>query len=130
MPGLAFVDLETSGLSPRTNQITEIGVVTVDAGPVEEWTTLLNPGRDVTERSRARPGSADADLAAAPRFADIAGQLTARLAGRLFIAHNARFDFGFLRAAFARLGIHFQPPVLCTVMLSRKLYAGFEGHDL
>src|SRR4051812_26919733 len=130
MPGLAFVDLETSGLSPRTDEITEIGVVTVDAGRVEEWTTLLNPGRDVTERSRARPGSADADLAAAPRFADIAAQLSARLAGRLFIAHNARFDFAFLRAAFARLRLEFEPSVLCTVMLSRKLYAGCEGHDL
>ncbi|HEV7820546.1 MAG TPA: exonuclease domain-containing protein, partial [Burkholderiales bacterium] len=134
---LAFVDLETSGLSPRADRITEIGVITVDAGKVEEWTTLINPGRDVTERARARNeqfcggnGVANEDLAAAPSFADIAAQLHARLAGRLFVAHNARFDFGFLHAAFARSGLEFAPPVLCTVMLSRKLYPDVAGHDL
>lgn len=137
MPGLAFVDLETSGLSPRADRITEIGVVTVDPTGVEEWTTLINPGRDVTERAQARidrsyagGAIANEDLAGAPSFADIASHLHARLAGRLFVAHNARFDFGFLHAAFARTGFEFQPPVLCTVMLSRKLYPDVAGHDL
>jgi len=127
---LAFVDLETSGLSPGADRITEIGVVTVDGGGVEEWTTLVNPGRDLTERSRFYNGITSHELADAPRFGAIAAQLAARLAGRLFVAHNARFDFGFLRAEFRRAGIEFQPPVLCSVMLSRKLYPALEGHDL
>ena len=127
---LAFVDLETSGLSPQADRITEIGVVTVDARGVDEWTTLVNPGRDLAERSRFYNGITSHELAEAPRFGAIAAELAARLAGRLFVAHNARFDFGFLRAEFQRAGIEFQPPVLCSVMLSRKLYPALEGHDL
>jgi len=130
LPPLAFVDLETSGLSPSTGRITEIGVITVDDSEVIEWTTLINPGTRISERSRSFNGIADEVVAAAPQFKDIAGDLSKRLAGRLFIAHNARFDFGFLRAEFQRVGIEFQPQVLCSVMVSRKLYSQFAGHDL
>ncbi|MEO7728035.1 MAG: exonuclease domain-containing protein [Burkholderiales bacterium] len=127
---LAFVDLETSGLSPRADRITEIGVITVDDDAIEEWTTLVNPGTRIAERSRRFNGITPAAVADAPRFADIASALAARLAGRLFIAHNARFDCGFLRAGFERVGIEFQPPVVCSLMLSRKLYPALAGHDL
>jgi len=64
-PRLAFVDLETSGLSPGADRITEIGVVTVDDGGVEEWTTLVHPGRDLTERSRFFNGITSDELAGA-----------------------------------------------------------------
>ena len=108
-PRLAFVDLETSGLSPGADRVTEIGVVTVDDGGVEEWTTLINPGRDLTERSRFFNGITSDELADAPRFSAIAAQLAARLAGRLFVAHNARFDLascarnsGALASSFSR----------------------------
>ncbi|MDP9108856.1 MAG: exonuclease domain-containing protein, partial [Pseudomonadota bacterium] len=53
-----------------------------------------------------------------------------RLAGRLFVAHNARFDHGFLKNEFKRIEIDFRPTVLCTVKLSRKLYPGFPKHNL
>jgi hypothetical protein len=74
---LAFVDLETSGLSPGADRITEIGVVTVDDGGVEEWTTLVNPGRDLTERSRFYNGITSHELANAPRVLvrDLLGEL-------------------------------------------------------
>ena len=130
LPRLAFVDLETSGLSPGVDRITEIGVITVDATGITEWTTLINPGTRISERSRLFNGIADDIVAAAPRFKDIAADLTQRLAGRLFIAHNARFDYGFLRSEFNRVGIEFQPQVVCSVMLSRKLYKQFARHDL
>jgi DNA polymerase-3 subunit epsilon len=127
---LAFVDLETTGLSPSRDRIAEIGVVTVDAGGATEWTTLLRPGTQIPERSRFCETAGTDAVKSAPRFKDIAADLHARLAGRLFVAHNARFDYGFLRAEFQRVGIEFEPPVLCSVMLSRKLYAQFERHDL
>jgi DNA polymerase III subunit epsilon len=127
---LAFVDLETSGLSPATGRVIEIGVITVNGDAVSEWTTLVNPlvrlgGRGILDNSMA--GEA---LEAAPRFRDIAGDLYSRLAGHVLVAHNARFDFGFLKAEFRRLGVEFEPQVLCTVMLSRKLYPGCPRHDL
>ena len=56
-----------------------------------------------------------------PSFSDIATDLAQRLSGRLMVAHNARFDHAFLRAEFDRVGVLFNPNVLCSVMLSRKL---------
>ena len=119
---LAFVDVETSGLSPVENRIAEIGVVTVDGDRVERWTTLVRGGCDARLDGEERR--------AAPAFRDIAPALAKRLEGRLFIAHNARFDYAFLRAEFERAGIVFEAPVLCSVMLSRKLWPQLAHHDL
>lgn len=130
LPPLAFVDLETTGLSPTRDRVTEIGVVTVDGGTVEEWTSFLHPGRELAERSRLFDGIDNEVASAMPRFCDIAQDLNRRLAGHLFIAHNARFDFGFLRSEFLRAGIDFAPQVLCSVMLSRKLDPALPAHDL
>ncbi len=125
---LAFIDIETTGLSPVENRIAEIGVVSVDDGRVERWTTLVKaPGR----REPGTPvESHPHDTVDAPCFGAIANELAQRLSGRVFIAHNARFDHAFLRAEFDRLGIVFQPQVICSVMLSRKLYPHLNNHDL
>jgi DNA polymerase-3 subunit epsilon len=97
---LAFVDLETTGLSPGADRVIEIGVVTVDGARVSEWSTLINPGVRVGGQSRFA-SLIDSDVIAdAPRFKDIAPELFSRLEGRLLIAHNARFDHAFLKADF------------------------------
>ena len=129
-PKLAFVDLETTGLNPSEDRITEIGVVLVEGGKVMEWTTLCHPGRRISHRVQTYNGIDEELLANAPPFKEIAAVLAEKLSGHLFIAHNARFDYGFLRAAFDRVRIEFNPQVLCSVMLSRKLYAGHVHHDL
>ncbi len=129
-PPLAFVDVETTGVDPRESRITEIGVITVDAGGVHEWTTVINPLTRRQERTPTPDEITDEMRMAAPRFKDIAADLARRLHGRLLIAHNARFDHGFLKAEFGRAGIDFQPTVLCSLMLSRKLYAELAHHDL
>jgi len=69
-------------------------------------------------------------VATAPTFSTVAGDVAELLAGRVFVAHNARFDYGFLKHAFARLERSFAARVLCTVRLSRRLYPDFEGHGL
>ncbi|HEV2009223.1 MAG TPA: 3'-5' exonuclease, partial [Burkholderiales bacterium] len=127
---LAFVDLETTGLSPGAHRVIEIGVVTVDGDRVSEWSTLINPGVRVRGQSRFFSGIGSDVIADAPRFKDIAPALFSCLEGRLFIAHNARFDHAFLKAEFKRAGIEFYPQVVCSVMLSRKLYSMFAQHDL
>ncbi|MEO7761487.1 MAG: exonuclease domain-containing protein [Casimicrobiaceae bacterium] len=138
-PRLAFVDLETTGLGANDQRIAEIGVVTVDADGVgddgiDEWETLLDPGRRVAAPALEFGGERGyfcADRASElPQFRDIAAKLAARLEGRLLIAHNARFDYAFLKTEFDRLGTTFAPQVLCTVMLSRKLYPRHRRHDL
>jgi DNA polymerase III epsilon subunit family exonuclease len=127
---LAIVDLETTGGDPRVDRITEIGVVLIDGMTRREWSSLVNPGVSIPSNIQRFIGITDAMVADAPRFADLAGELAALLQGRLFIAHNARFDHGFLRNEFARLGVSFSPQVMCSVKLSRALYPGFPRHGL
>jgi len=125
---LAFVDVETTGLRPSENRIAEIGVVTVDGNRIERWTALIKTSsrREATSSIVSEPSGPGY----ASCFGDVAAELAQRLSGRLLIAHNARFDYAFLRAEFNRVGISFNPEVLCSVMLSRKLYPHLARHDL
>jgi len=128
---LAIVDLETTGAHPAWNRVTEIAVVEVQAGEVaSEWSTLVNPGAPIPAGIQALTGITDKMVADAPAFKDIARELHERLEGRVFVAHNARFDYGFLRHEFARAGLRFQARTLCTVKLSRRLYPGHAHHSL
>src|SRR5690349_8210372 len=127
---LAIVDLETTGTRAARDRITEIGVIEIDRFEVvSEWSTLVNPGVALPTEVQALTGITHDMLATAPRFADLASELHERLAGRVLIAHNARFDYGFLRREFDRAGIKFQAREVCTVKLSRRLYPG-GAHDL
>jgi len=128
---LAIVDLETTGTHAASDRITEIGVIEVDGfRVVSEWSTLVNPGTPVPAGIQALTGISAEMVAAAPRFGELAHELHERLAGRVFVAHNARFDYGFLRREFARAGIRFQARTVCTVKLSRRLYPAERAHDL
>ena len=128
--GLAFVDIETTGGPAQRESITEIGIVQVDEDGVREWSTLVRPEARIPDYIQRLTGIDDAMVADAPRFADIADEVFDRLDGRLFIAHNARFDHGHLRAAFRRAGLDIRPQVLCTVKLSRRLFADHRRHSL
>ncbi len=127
---IVFIDLETTGANFARDRILEIGIVEVDADGTREWSTLVNPGVPVTPFITDLTGIDDAMVVDAPPFAAVADTLRERLCGRLFVAHNARFDYGFVKAEFARLGIDFKATVLCTVKLSRKLFPEHHRHNL
>ena len=128
---LAIVDLETTGAHPAWSRITEIAVVEVNEGDVvSEWSTLVNPGTAIPAAIQALTGITNDMVADAPAFEDLAPELYARLEGRVFVAHNARFDYGFLRHAFERAGLRFHARTLCTVKLSRRLYPDHRRHSL
>jgi len=127
---LAFVDLETTGATATADRITEIGIVEVDELGVREWSCLVNPGTPISGFIERLTGISNAMVADAPPFEDVADEVKARLAGRLFIAHNARFDYGFLKNEFKRAGHDFRATVLCTVKLSRKLFPQHAKHNL
>jgi DNA polymerase-3 subunit epsilon len=127
---LVFVDLETTGGTFGVNRITEIGVVEVGPAGVTQWSSLVNPQQPIPFFIQQLTGISDSMVRNAPTFESIAHDLLARLDGRLFIAHNARFDHGFLRSEFKRAGIKFQPDVLCTVQLSRAIYPAERRHGL
>jgi DNA polymerase-3 subunit epsilon len=97
---------------------------------VREWSSLINPGQPIPEFIQGLTGISNDMVADAPAFDSLADEISARLADRVFIAHNARFDHGFLKNAFRRTGHAFKPAVLCTVRLSRKLFPGFARHNL
>jgi len=127
---LVFVDLETTGGAFGVDRITEIGVVEVGPAGVTQWSSLVNPQQPIPFFIQQLTGISDSMVRNAPTFETIAHDLLARLEGRLFIAHNARFDHGFLRGEFKRAGITFQPDVLCTVQLSRAIYPAERRHGL
>ncbi len=135
-PALAFVDLETTGMDPAGGAITEVAVVRVAADPnggepsVDAWSTLVNPGRPIPAAIQGLTGITDAMVKGAPSFAAIAAEIERRTAGAVLVAHNARFDYGFLKHAFARLGRTYSARVLCTVKLSRRLFPDAASHSL
>lgn len=133
-PALAFVDLETTGMGARVDAITEIAVVRVDAGSgepsVRTFSSLVNPGAPIAPEIQAMTGITDAMVRNAPAFGQIAANVSVLLRDALFVAHNARFDYAFLKHAFARLGERFSARVLCTVKLSRRLFPQAQAHGL
>jgi DNA polymerase-3 subunit epsilon len=130
-PAIAFVDLETTGTTALGDRVTEIGIVRVDDGSaVSEWSTLVNPECSIPAGVQALTGITNAMVARAPTFRAVADEVAARISGCIMVAHNARFDYGFLKHEFARLGRAFTAKVLCTVKLSRRLYPEAGHHNL
>lgn len=130
MRPLAFVDLETTGSNAALDRITEIGIILVDESGVQEWNSLVNPGCRIPPYIQALTGIRDEMVADAPEFAQLAPRVHEMLEGRLFVAHNARFDYGFLKQSFRREGQDFRVQTLCTVRLSRLLFPGHRHHSL
>lgn len=130
------VDVETTGGQPwGSDRVTEVAAVTVDGDRVDvAFSSLINPGRPIPWHITRLTGISDAMVREAPRFEDIAGEFAAHLVGRVFVAHNASFDFGFLDAEFSRLA---PTPLgslvmgqLCTVRLARRLLAHLPRRNL
>jgi DNA polymerase III subunit epsilon len=130
-PSIAFIDVETTGTTPTGDRVTEVGIVRVEEGQlVEEWSSLVNPECTIPEDIQVLTGIDNAMVRDAPTFHDLRREIHERLAGSLFVAHNARFDYGFVKNEFRRCGMAFTADVLCTVRLSRRLYPEAVGHGL
>jgi DNA polymerase-3 subunit epsilon len=128
---LVFVDLETTGGNAAHDRVTEVGIVRVSNGEtVEEWSSLVNPGCAIPDPIQAFTGISNAMVADAPAFREIADTVFDKLQGAVFVAHNARFDYAFLRSEFRRLNRRFTAGVLCTVKLSRRLFPEQIRHGL
>ncbi len=131
LPSVTFLDLETTGATPLRDRITEIALVRFDHGvETARWQTLVNPDQPIPPFIQSLTGINDAMVADAPRFAQVADTLLAFLEGSVLAAHNVRFDHGFLKSEFRRLGITLRQKVLCTVKLSRLLYPQFFSHGI
>lgn len=127
---MLFIDLETTGATATVDRITEIGIVELTDQGETRYSQLVNPQTRIPENIQRLTGIRQEMVEDAPTFEEIAQTLLARLDGRLFVAHNARFDYGFVKNEFRRIGIDFRATVLCTVKLSRALYPQEPRHNL
>ncbi len=131
LPCYVLLDLETTGGNALHSRITEIAAVRVEQGlEVARWSKLVNPDCSIPFFIQKLTGISDAMVQDAPSFKQVADELLALLNGAVLVAHNARFDHGFLVHEFARIGIELKVKTLCTVRLSRKLYPQVKGHGL
>ncbi len=128
---LAIVDVETTGMSAAYGRIIEIGVIRVEKGKVvRAYESLVDPECYVQPLIQQLTGINNQDVEGAPLFSEISREVAALLDGAIFVAHNARFDVGFLKQEFARVGRPFSPRCLCTMKLSRRLFPEHRRHDL
>ncbi len=136
-PGLsavsfAVVDVETTGTrSGRGDRVTEIAVAQVHGGRiVDVYSQLVNPERPIPSHISALTHITWSMVKDQPPFRQIAGQVTDRLAGHVFVAHNAAFDWRFVSDELARGGVRLGGPRLCTVRLARALLPQLSRRSL
>lgn len=127
----AIVDIETTGGYAANHRITEIAICYHDGMQVTDtFHTLINPGRSIPYYITGLTGITSEMVFSAPAFQDIAGEILKRLEGKVFVAHNAHFDYSFLKREFEMAGMQWQSKKLCTVRLSRKIIPGLRSYSL
>lgn len=127
----AIVDIETTGGSSRIEKITEIAIFLHDGERITgEYNTLINPERNIPYFITNLTGITNEMVEDAPRFYEVAKTIVEMTEGRTFVAHNARFDYSFIRQEFKSLGFNFRRNLLDTVALSRKLIPGHRSYGL
>ncbi len=126
-----FLDIETNGGSGERGRITEIALIRVENGEVvEEFSSLVNPGGSIPYWISKLTGITNEDVADAPYFDEIAPEVYRILDGAIFVAHNVRFDFSFIKRQLEAVGYSFRPKLFCTVRMSRALFPEHKGHSL
>lgn len=127
----AVVDVETTGGRATHDRITEIAIVRVQGGKVvDRYAQLVNPQRHIPSFISRLTGISNAMVATAPTFAEVAEELLQRLQGCIFVAHNVKFDLGFVKQEFARAGFSWRAPQLCTVVQSRRYFPRLPSYGL
>ena len=129
----AVVDVETTGGAPRRgDRITELAVAVVQGGRAEMvYGSLVNPERLIPQAVTVVTRISNGMVRNGPTFAEIADDVFAALAGRVFVAHNAAFDWRFLSSELRRVrGLVLDGPRLCTVKLARRLIPGLRSRSL
>ena len=127
----AIIDIETTGGSARMERITEIAIYLHDGNQItDEFVSLVNPERNIPYFITNLTGITNEMVENAPRFYEIAKKIVEMTEGRTFVAHNARFDYSFIKQEFKSLGFNFKRNILDTVALSRKLLPGHKSYSL
>ena len=127
----AIVDLETTGGNSNSDQIIEIAILLHDGEKVTEtFTTLVNPFRRIPYRITSITGITQQMVADAPRFFEVAKEVVQLTEGRTLVAHNAKFDYQFLRQSFKSLAFDYKRDQICTLALARQVVPGLPSYKL
>lgn len=127
----AIVDIETTGGYADNHRMTEIAIYHHDGLQItNHYHTLINPGRSIPYFITGLTGINYEMVKASPSFAEVAKEIHERLKDRVFVAHNAHFDYSFLKKEFEEAGINWSSKKLCTVRLSRKIIPGLSSYSL
>ncbi len=127
----AIVDIETTGGYAANHRITEIAIYHHDGYNItDHYRSLINPGRRIPYFITGLTGINYEMVKEAPAFADIANEVHGWLEGRVFVAHNAHFDYSFLKKEFEEAGISWSTKKLCTVRLARRIIPGLHSYGL
>lgn len=127
----AIVDIETTGGYADNHRITEVAIYHHDGMQItDHFQTLINPGRRIPQFITGLTGITNEMVEEAPIFEDVAEEIYEWLKDRVFVAHNAHFDYSFLKKEFQDAGIAFSTRKLCTVRLGRKIIPGLDSYSL
>ncbi len=127
----AIIDIETTGLNARKDRITEIAIYIHDGEKiVESFESLVNPECRIPFHITALTGISNKMVGEAPYFYEIAKKIVEMTDGKIFVAHNASFDYNFIRCEFKRLMYDYTRKTLCTKKLSKKLMPGIRSYGL
>src|SRR3970282_2186495 len=128
----AFLDLETTGLSPWFgDRVCEVGIVLTDGKRIkEQYQTLVNPERPLSPGAASTNGLTDEELSTAPIFAEVADDVAEWLRGGVVVCHNAQFDVQLLDSEFCSLGRELQIPNLIDSLLLARQYFDLPSYSL
>lgn len=125
------IDLETTGLNPKTDKIIEIGVVKVEKNViVEEWETFVNPCRLLEERITELTGIRDEQLMSAPAIGEVLPGLLEMIGDCVLLGHSVRFDYSFVKKAAVNQRMSFEKEGIDTLKIARKYLADLESRSL
>jgi DNA polymerase-3 subunit epsilon len=126
-----IIDIETTGNNSKYCYITELAVYQHNGKKVTKiYSTLINPGIDIPYYITKLTGIDNEMVKNAPKFYEVAKDIIDLTSGRVFVAHNVKFDYAFIKEEFNRLGYHFNRKTLCTVQLAKKLLPGHNSYSL
>lgn len=130
-PHYCIIDVETTGGDPRRDRITEVAIYRYDGEEVvDSFVSLINPEIPIPEMITHITGIDNDMVKNAPKFYEVARDIVEITEGGIFVAHNAKFDYGFIQKEFRSLGYKFTRKLLCTLKLSRKRMPGHRSYSL
>jgi DNA polymerase-3 subunit epsilon len=131
---LAFIDFETTGLSPDSgDRLIEVGVAVMESASlqiVDRYQSLINPGRSIPYFVTELTGISASDVRGAPSASSVLQELHSFLGATPLAAHNASFEKRFLDAEYSRVGLQRQQELICTMRVARRVYPDAPNHKL